>query len=185
MSRAYRISCSESRTEVVRVEDGVCTELEVIDVLPKEEMGELLAKELAERGFEREGKMMRRIVDGVTIEVDLSKGSVTARVVEEKSVDASASQQRAVQQDTEEARRALKEAVDRDIKRQIDAERGKMTDALAAKLEKALRDVKNDLDRASARATAAGLKVKASRLGEIEEVSEDPETGSITIKVRV
>jgi len=185
MSRAFRISLAENRTENIHVEDGVCTALEVLDVLPKEEMAELLARELAGRGFDRDGRTMKKVVDGVSIEVDLVEGTVTAKIAEERAVEAHARAERTVGQDTQAKRDRLKEIVGRDLDRKIAAERGKMTDELAARLEKALRDVKNDLDRASAKATGEALKVKASRLGDIEEVSEDPETGSLTIKVRV
>lgn len=187
MSRAFRIRAADSRTETIHVEDGVCTQLEVLDVLPREEMAELLARELAERGFQRDGKIMRRVDGEVNIDVDLVEGTVTARVAVEKVVQAEGSEER--WSDTEVAPQTVREqlasSVARQIERKIDHERRKLTDEAAAKLEKALRDAKNDLDRAASRATAAGLKVKASRLGEIEEVSEDPETGSITIRVRV
>ena len=46
MSRAYRVSVSESLSKEVRVEDGLCSRLELLPILPKERLGELLAKEL-------------------------------------------------------------------------------------------------------------------------------------------
>lgn len=187
MSRAFRIRSADSRTETVHVEDGICTQLEILDVLPKEEMAELLARELAERGFERDGRIMRKVDGEVNIDVDLVEGTVSARIAVEKVVEAQGSEEgwSETPEGTDDLRRRMKGAVDRQIQRKFDSERGKLTDQAAATLEKSLRDVKDDLDRAASRATAEGLKVKASRLGDIEEVTEDPETGSITIRVRV
>ena len=42
------------------------------------------------------------------------------------------------------------------------------------------------LDRVSTRGSLPnGLKQRAAELGEIEEISEDPDTGSLTIRVKV
>jgi hypothetical protein len=43
MSRAYRIAVSESLRRHLKVEDGVATTLEVLEILPREPMAELLA----------------------------------------------------------------------------------------------------------------------------------------------
>ena len=51
MSRAYRIKVKESLKRDVKAEDSIRTEIELIEVLPAEQMGELLARELEGRGF--------------------------------------------------------------------------------------------------------------------------------------
>ena len=51
MSRAYRIKVSESLHKIIRAEDRVSTCLEILNVLPQEEMAELLAQELQRRGY--------------------------------------------------------------------------------------------------------------------------------------
>src|SRR5205823_6456801 len=60
MSRAYRISITESLRRHVQVEDGIRTTLEVLPVLAKERMGALPGAELEKRGFKREGDKVRR-----------------------------------------------------------------------------------------------------------------------------
>ena len=51
MSRAYRVTVKGSVHRVVHVEDGVCTSLELLPILPQERTGEILGAELARRGF--------------------------------------------------------------------------------------------------------------------------------------
>lgn len=190
MSRAYRISVSGSVDRVVHVEDGVCTPLELLPILAKERMRELLAAELARRGFtrdaERSNVVRRDEGEGVTIEVDVDAGTVTARagkdaevkvtrerttsVVEEHAVEGRARAQRAVDAEVERHAREAEETARREV-----------TQAL----EKKLKDLKKELDQAVNRVTAEALKEKARQMGEIEEMLEDQETGALTIKVRV
>jgi gamma-glutamyltranspeptidase/glutathione hydrolase len=78
MSRAYRISIKESLSRHVQVDDGVCSTLELLPILSKERMRELLAAELAEKGFVREGETTKRNEgDGITTSVDLNTGEVS------------------------------------------------------------------------------------------------------------
>ena len=51
MSRAYRIRVQESLRRVVTAEDHVSTQLELLELLPAEQMADLLAAEL-ERGLD-------------------------------------------------------------------------------------------------------------------------------------
>ena len=52
-------------------------------------------------------------------------------------------------------------------------------------LEGALADVRKELNDAVNAVTREALKRKAAQMGEIKEMSEDPEAGSLTIKVEV
>src|SRR6516162_2316251 len=73
MSRAYRIRVRESLTRVVRAHDQVSTQLELLEVLPREELADMLARELESRGVRREGRTVVRAGRGVTVEVELDK----------------------------------------------------------------------------------------------------------------
>src|SRR4051795_6558794 len=78
MSRSYRISVRESVHRVIKAEDRVSTQLEILEVLPPEQMAGLLADELEQRGFRREGEVLvRREEGGVTVSVDPNTGTVT------------------------------------------------------------------------------------------------------------
>jgi hypothetical protein len=186
MSRAYQIRIKESVREHIRVEDGVCSSLELLDILPRETMGELLASALAEKGFTRDGGVMRRTDDGIEIEVDLKEGTVTARLSAEKQVDLTAERSRVVAEEvaTRETE-VLREQVKKGLAREVETERERMTDEVASKLEKRLVDLRQELDQVVNRVTARALEQKAASMGEIQEISEDPETGSVTIKVKI
>jgi hypothetical protein len=186
MSRAYQIRIKESVKEHIRVQDGVCSSLEILDILPRETMGEILARALAEKGFERDGDVMRRVDEGIEIEVDLKEGTVSARLAAEKDLDLTVERSRTVAEEiaARETER-LREHVKQGLQREVESERERLTDEVASKLEKHLINLRRELDQVVNRVTAEALKQKAASLGEIQEVSEDPETGSITIKVKV
>ncbi|MEM9489217.1 MAG: hypothetical protein AAGC55_08735 [Myxococcota bacterium] len=190
MSRAYRISMSESVSRVVRVTDGVRTQLELLDVLPVEATCELLAQELAERGFERDGEeMVRRDEDGLELRVAVggdAPGQVTVRQTRESQLDFEVELARRTFKHTEsQDRQQMQERLDQAVEQRQKDEESQLSAEVAETLERKLRDLRRELDQIATRVTAEGLKVRAGQLGEIREISEDPETGSLTIKVRV
>jgi hypothetical protein len=78
MSRSYRISVRESVNRTIKAEDKVQTQLEVLEVLPSEQMAGLLSDELKKKGFEeKDGQLVRTEKDGVVVSVDPNKGTVT------------------------------------------------------------------------------------------------------------
>src|SRR5436309_12037232 len=77
MSGSYRISVRECVNRVIKAEDRVSTQLEILEILPPEQMAGLLSDELEQRGFEKEGEMLIRREDGVTVTIDPAKGTVT------------------------------------------------------------------------------------------------------------
>src|SRR6476620_9354464 len=87
MSRAYRITVKESLKRDLTASDEVCSDLEILEILPADQMAELLRGELQGRGFaDEDGKMVRR-EDGVTVSVDPRTGEVTVKAEAADSVD--------------------------------------------------------------------------------------------------
>ena len=76
MSRSYRVSVKESVHRVIKAEDRVSTCLEILEVLPPDQMAEILARELEERGFVRKGDVLQREKDGILVTIDPVKGEV-------------------------------------------------------------------------------------------------------------
>src|SRR3954471_10926202 len=87
MSRSYRIAIRESLRRVLRAHDRVSTQLEILEVLPCDEMAELLAQELEKRGYRREGDELVREQDGVKVCVDPETGTVTVSSESAEAVD--------------------------------------------------------------------------------------------------
>jgi hypothetical protein len=56
-ARAYRIRVRESMSRTINSKGRVSTQLEIPELLPPDQMGELLCEELEERGFERDGNV--------------------------------------------------------------------------------------------------------------------------------
>lgn len=187
MSRAYRISVSRAMQTHVTLEDGIRAPLEVLAVLPVERMRGLLAEELLRRGFEVEGTVARRDQsEGVVVEVDLGAGEVTLRIEQEREVRVSATANSAPDLEAADRGRAkLEEKAEEQLEENLERSRQRLQQGATAQLEQALSDIRGELDQVVNRVTAKALKERARQMGEIEAMSEDEETGSLTIKVRL
>jgi hypothetical protein len=189
MSRAYRIQVKESQNRVIRAEDHVCTELELIEVLPPEQMADLLADELAKRGFEKDGEKMVRKQKGVTVEVDPRDGTVTVRAEGSEETTIEVQREGRAYDDVGPGSDKVREELREQARKDIDRKAGEKTQALQTKvtdkLERELADLRQELDQVANRVTAEALKRKAAQLGQIKEMTEDPQAGSLTIVVEV
>jgi hypothetical protein len=190
MSRSYRVSVKESVRRTIRAEDRVSTCLEILEVLPPEQMAGLLRDELERRGFEKKGEVLvRREDDGVTITVDPETGSVTVAAAEAAQVSVEAEKHGRAFDDVgpnatrvkQQLRGELKQELDQQVDQKQEALQSKVTD----KLEGRLSDLRQELDQVVNRVTAEALKRKAAQLGQIKEMTEDPQAGSLTIVVEV
>ena len=187
MSRAYRISVSESQNRVVRAGDRVSTHLELIEVLPCDQMSQLLAAELKKQGFEeKDGQLVRKDKD-VNIQVNPDTGEVTVSSEASQKVDLSATREgRSYDQAGPNAKRVredLKKEAQKDIDRQADAKTSDLQTKVTDRLERHLGDVREELDQVVNRVTAEALKRKAASLGQIKEITEDAQSGSLSVSM--
>jgi hypothetical protein len=187
VSRAYRIRIAESDRRYITVEDRVCTDIELLPVLPADRLSELLAAELGERGFAvKDGTATRRDGD-VEIEVDLETGRVSARLEKGANVARSASTVVTVAADSELSQKKDEEVRDQlraEVEEKMGREQAKLQAEVTARLEGELRDLQAEVSEIESRVVGAALKEKAGQLGEIVELLED-ESGGMTIKVKV
>lgn len=184
MSRVYRVLVNGILEKVEHLEDRVCGSLELLPVLPKERMQVILAGELAKRGFTVEGNVARKSPEpGIVIELDLEASTVTVKA--ESDLEVKLYEERTIVGGNpgEEAagRRGIQENLERVAAEKAELARREVTE----KLEKSLRGLKSEIDDAVTRATGEALKEKARSMGEIKEITEDPETGSLTIKIEL
>ncbi|MCA9062129.1 MAG: hypothetical protein KDA96_03700, partial [Planctomycetaceae bacterium] len=69
--------------------------------------------------------------------------------------------------------------------KQAQSREQKLTQQATEELENVLRDLQCELDGVVNRVTAQALKQKAATLGEIKQITEDTENGSMTIVLEV
>lgn len=189
MSRAYRIRVHESERKLLAAEDSVKANLGLLEILPGEEMAELLAEELKKRGFRDDDGVMRRDGDGVTITVDPCSGDVTAKAEVKDEVKIESRREGVAYDDIGPAQRAVRKQLEEkardDLQRQQAHEQAKLQKKATERLEGHLLDVKKELDQAVNRVTAEALKKKAAQMGQVKEIHDDIENGSLTITVEV
>lgn len=187
MSRCYRIEVSETLRRHVEVEDGIAIHLELLDILPPERMRSLLEEQLGARGYTKQadGTYTKSLEGGIEVRVT-EDGEVQISLSDEAELELSASgaarSYDARDQKAEDAiRRKLAQNLEGDAQRETEALREKVT----KRLEDALDALRGELDDAVNRATGEALKEKARQLGEVQEISENPETGELVIRVKV
>ncbi len=189
MSRAYRIRVSESVNRVLRAGDRVSTQLEILEVLPPEQMSDLLGRELESRGYQRDGNRRVRQVDGVTVRIDVVTGTVTVVAEACAEVEIKAEREgRAYEDDGRSAKKTrelLQRELQGDLERKASAQEAALQTDLTDRLEGKLCDLRQELDQVANRVTAAALKIKAAQLGHIKEMTEDVQAGSLTIVLEV
>ena len=190
MSRSYRIAVRESVHRVLRAEDRVHTRLEILEVLPPEQMAGLLAGELKRRGFTPQGAVLvRKDDDGVTVTVDPQTGTVTVTAEAAEKVKVETEKEGRAYDDAgpsaKQTREALRKEARKDLEKKAEAKTADLQSKVTDQLEGKLCDLRQELDQAANRVTAEALKVKAAQLGQIKELTEDPQTGSLTIVVEV
>jgi hypothetical protein len=152
-------------------------------------MAELLAAELATRGFVKEGEQLKREQAGVTVTVEPATGTVTVQAkAEGEAVLSAESVGYAIREDAESARR-VNDALRKELKKTLN-DKAKQNKAVlqanvSAQLEQQLAGLGKELNAAVNRVTAEALKRKAAQLGTIKQVTEDLQTGSMTIVLEV
>jgi hypothetical protein len=189
MSRAYRIRVRESLARVIRARDQVASQLELLEVLPREQMAELLGEQLAGRGFRREGRTAVRNHDGIRVEVELESGAVCVRAEASREVNLEGEKEGRAFDDmgphAGKVARDLRQALQQDLEKKAEEHAGRLQTEVTDRLESELIDLRQELNQAANRATAEALKRKAAQLGQIKQINEDAEAGSLTIVLEV
>lgn len=190
MSRAYRIRVQESLRRVITAEDHVSTQLELLELLPEEQMADLLTAELERGGFEKKGDRLVRKDKDVIIEIDPKTASITVRAqasseVEVKGERAAILDREAGKAQNKKTEDTTREELRKDLNKKVDDKKAALETEVTKKLQGSLADIRRELDKVVNRVTAEALKKKAAQMGRITEVSEDKESGSLTIVLEV
>jgi len=190
MSRAYRITVKESDTRHLKAGDEICTQLEILEILPPEDMATLLKEELKKRGFEEQedGTMLRK--DGeLTVKVDPCSGEVSVKAEAEETVSQEAKRDATGFNDVGPSEKSLRDRVKDQLKTDLDKkfeqEQSRLQNKATEQLEKHLTEIQPEISEVVNQVTREALKQKAQQMGTVKEISEDAESGSLTIKVEV
>ncbi|MEQ8790514.1 MAG: hypothetical protein RIC55_29730 [Pirellulaceae bacterium] len=189
MSRSYRIRVRDSLRRILRAKDHVGTQLELLPILPPEAMAELLAEQLLARGFEQDGDVLRREQNGVVVRVDLADGTVTISLEEDEHLTLERARDGQVFGESRGEADAATDKIRKDLARELSKEaqehQAQLQQRVTERLEGELADLQRELDQTANRVTAEALKRKAAQLGNIKQVTDDAETGELTIVVEL
>jgi tryptophan 2,3-dioxygenase len=190
MSRAYRIKVRESLQRVIRATDHVSTQLEVLEILPADQMAQLLGEELERRGFQRRGKSLSRKHQGITIQIDPETATVTVLAEAKDRVELQAEKNAVLDRDlgrahAEKAKEAARQELRQDLEKKSAQKETEIQQQVTEKLEGSLADLCQELNQVVNRVTAEALKKKAAQIGQIKEMTEDRDSGALTIVLEV
>ncbi|HVW02480.1 MAG TPA: hypothetical protein VHB77_19145 [Planctomycetaceae bacterium] len=190
MSRAYRIRVSESLQKELRAGDSAHRDIELLPILPCDEMTAMLVDELIARGFQWEGAQLVRIRDDMTVRIDPEQGRVSVHAELKLDLDLQAkgvgyADEDAGEQGRRESEEHLRRRVQTELARQAAARAEELTCEATERLAAEIKGIVAELDQAVNRVTIAALKRKAAQLGTIKRLTEDPLTGSMTIVLEV
>ncbi len=192
MSRAYRIKLAASQSRVLRGEDHISMQLDILEILPCEEMAQLLSNALRQRGFELQpdGTLTRVSPDGsITVQVDPMSGCLTVKSLQEQTVHRQVEEVVVGYDDMKPHNRRNKQAAQVALKQKLDDAFQKVRKELevqaAVRLSQHLRELQPEIDTVVNEVTREAIKIKACQLGMIKEIHEDAANGSLTITLEV
>jgi len=180
--RPWKLTAAPPVHKTVVAEDHVETKIDLPPFVPPEEAAALLREELRRRHFaEGEGGVMVRQRNGVRVEVGPPGG---VRISVEASEDVELPPDNPSPCSCR-MRDQLREGLSAAQQRTLGGERERLQRAVTSRLEGSLARLGCELEGIAHRVTAEALKAKARRLGEVKQITEDPQAGSLTIVVEV
>lgn len=190
MSRAYKITVKESDTRHLKAGDEICTQLEILEILPPEDMATLLREELKKRGYQEQPDGTLKRQDGdVTVTVDPCSGEVSVKAETEETINQEARRDATgfndIGPNESSLRDRVKDQLKHDLDKKFEHEQSRLQNKATAQLEKHLTELQPEISEVVNQVTRDALKQKAQQLGTVKEISEDAESGSLTIKVEV
>lgn len=190
MSLSYRITLRESRVRVLRAEDEVSTTMDLLGILPAEQMADLVRRAWLERGFveqpngtlqlqQRDTKIVVNPQDG-KVTVTIHKERITQQTAEEEVIGYSDMVERHTVQ-----KGAAQEQLLRKLEKKFETEHKKLQKETADQLERALLELQPQVDAVTNQVLREAVKIKASQMGQIQEIHEDSATGELIIKLEL
>ena len=79
----------------------------------------------------------------------------------------------------------MKDQLKQDLDKKFEQEQSRLQNKATEELEKHLQELQPEISEVVNQVTRDALKQKAQQMGTVKEISEDAESGSLTIKVEV
>ena len=121
--------------------------------------------------------------------MELATGTVTVKAATSREINVEAQNTGYSPDAKGPAVKRVEQHLRDELKKTLEKRAGERKEQLQAevtnKLEAQLGDLRKDLDQAVNRITAEALQQKAAQIGQIKEMTEDPESGSLTIVLEV
>ena len=173
MSRPYKVTTEEVVGEVVVAEDHISTRIDIPEILPREETAGILTDILKERGFNDspDGGTLIRERGGVKVEIDPDDGEVCISCKESANIPDGGPTGPCGCRIREKAAQGA-------------SIRNNLQDGVSKRLGNALPRLGCELEGVVNQVTKKALRRKASQLGEVTRVQENPD-GSMEITIKV
>jgi hypothetical protein len=185
-SRPYHLTVRETLQKVLIAEDSVQTTLDLPPILPPEQTSAILDRVLKERGFAPEGGKLVREHGGVRAEIDTDTGQVRVSAKGSEEIDLSDEGDiPACSPCAERARVAVRAGLREKLSKEADNRQRDLQTEVTDRLEGAIGELACELERVANQVTSSALKRKAAALGEIKQITQDEQTGAMTIVVEV
>lgn len=184
MSWPYKITVRESVQDVVVVEDSVKSKLDLVPILPQNDMEEISRTILKEHGFEGEEKMSRKN-GGVIVTVDPSTCEVEAKVEENVNIDLTEEDEGGGCPCRERNEEAIRESLRKNLKKKSEKICKNVQELVTGRLSRSLADIGCEMEQMANQITARAIKRKAQELGQIKKIHHNDNTGEVVIVVEV
>lgn len=191
MSLEYQVCLKESISQVVKSADAVNYPIELTEVLPADEMQDLLREALKRRGFEElEGSPQQLIALGAADEqivFDLEAMEVRVTLEAEQEIEENVEvygQGATEKQAAQDARGQIqhsRDAAEARLEKQAEIAQQKLTRALERSEEERLRM----LNEVVQEVYAESLKRKAGQLGQVIDIQEGTNDGRYELTIKV
>ncbi len=162
----------------ITADDQIDLQLEIPPILPREEIGQLIREDLQGRRYEEgeDGTLTKERGDGVKITINPESGDVHISVEATEDLPPPPD-------NPSPCGCRIQNALREQEARRENRTRG-LQQEVTGRLERALPKVGCELEGLAARIAKEAVKIKAGRLGEVKEMTED-DHGGITIVVEV
>lgn len=194
MSQCYRVQLKESVTRVVKGEDSISYPIELTQILPPEEMLDLLKEQLKEQGWEADNEDETVFVTegpgGEALRIDLEEMELTASISSERIVKTQAEAHGASERSENQAQADAKAKLAQEVQMRGDSIEDAGTKELQAEVTEQLAESESDRQRQMneilQKVYAESLKRKARQLGDVVETLESTsEDGNYELTIRI